>query len=254
MQAVQPTDFCGICMDETNRDFLYKTCCSLLICRKCYNQLEVESFPSHSSCPGCRQNFNKVGYSVDVVNNAVVPRAYCGLSMPNIKSLKEHDAHVLSCVDCLKKVIKGNSWFEKQLNEKFTGMKRKLQTMEDEVYVRNQRIRELTTHNAFLVREVAKKTAMLNTLTSLSVTSSDDDDELPEDVPLPEAPPQPQEAPVTPLRSSAAINAPPALPRRVRTRNRLSRSDYNSTVRIFQFADAVTPNITLEPTTANTNE
>lgn len=161
MQAIQPSDICAICMDETNRDFLYKTCCTLLLCRKCYNQLEVESFPNHSTCPGCRKCFNQVGYSIDLVNNKVVPRAYCGLPLPSIQSLKEHDEHVLSCVECLKKVIKGNSWFEKQLTEKFAGIKRKLQTVEDEVFVRNRVIRDLSSQNAFLAREVARQAETL---------------------------------------------------------------------------------------------
>lgn len=159
---IQTSDVCGICMDESNRDFLYKTCCTFLICRKCYNQLEVECFPSHSNCPGCRQSFHKVGYSVDVVNNVVVPRAYCGLPLPDVKCLKEHDAHVMGCVECLKKIIRGNSWFEKQLTEKFAGIKRKLQSTEDEVFVRNQRIHELTRQNTFLLRELARQGAILD--------------------------------------------------------------------------------------------
>lgn len=164
MQSIQSSDNCAICMDETSRDFLYKTCCTLLLCRKCYNQLEVESFPNHSTCPGCRQGFSQVGYSIDLVDNTIVPRAYCGQPLPNIKSLKEHDAHVLSCVECLKKVIKGNSWFEKQLTEKFAGIKRKLQSVEDEVYVRNNVIRNLSSQNAFLVREVERQAATIERL------------------------------------------------------------------------------------------
>lgn len=164
MQSIQTSDVCCVCMDEMNRDFLYKTCCTLIVCRKCYNQLEVESFPNHSTCPGCRQAFSKIGYSVEVINNVVVPRAYCGMALPAIQSLKEHDEHVLSCVECLKKVIKGNSWFEKQIIEKFAGIKRKLQTVEDEVFVRNQRIRELSHDNAFMAREISRQSVVLDRL------------------------------------------------------------------------------------------
>ena len=161
---IQSTDSCGICMDEANRDFMYKTCCTLLVCRKCYNQLEVESFPERSICPGCRKGFHKVGYSVDMIDNIAVPRAYCGQSLPDVQSIQEHDAHVVSCVECLKKVIRGNNWFEKQIIEKFAGIKRKLQTTEDEVYVRNQRIRELSQQNAFMAREMARQSDVINRL------------------------------------------------------------------------------------------
>lgn len=161
MQRIEPTDACCVCMDEGNRDFLYKKCCSVLLCRKCYNQLEVESFPNHSTCPGCRKSFHKVGYSVDVVGNIAVPRAYCGALLSEAQCFKDHDAHVLSCNECLKMVIKGNSWFEKQLTDKFAGLKRKLQSTEDEVYVRNQRIRELMFQNAFLTREIARQSAVI---------------------------------------------------------------------------------------------
>ena len=171
MQRIESTDACCVCMDDTNRDFLYKTCCAVLLCRQCYNQLEVEAFPNHSTCPGCRQPFHKVGYSVDVVNQIAVPRAYCGLPLPEVQSLKEHDAHVLSCVECLKKVIKGNNWFEKQLTEKFAGIKRKLQTTEDEVYVRNQRIRELTLQNAAMASEYARQTVVFQQIIHNTATA-----------------------------------------------------------------------------------
>lgn len=171
MQSIQSSDNCAICMDETSRDFLYKTCCTLLLCRKCYNQLEVESFPNHSTCPGCRQGFSQVGYSIDLVDDTIVPRAYCGQPLPHIKSLKEHDAHVLTCVECLKKVIKGNSWFEKQLTEKFAGIKRKLQSVEDEVYVRNNVIRNLSTQNAYLAREVERQAETIQRLSAASAPS-----------------------------------------------------------------------------------
>lgn len=150
MQTITPSDICGICMDEGNRDFLYKTCCTFLLCRKCFNQVELEAFPTPSNCPGCRQKFTKVTFSVDTVNNSVVPRAYCGAALLPA----EQESHVQNCVDCLKKVVKGNMWFEIQLGEKFKTLKRKLSVYEDELFVRNTRIRELTHENRNLAKEL----------------------------------------------------------------------------------------------------
>lgn len=162
LQRIEPSDTCCVCMDENNRNFMFKTCCSVLLCRSCYNQLEVEAFPGRNSCPGCRTTFNKIGYSVKVVDNIAVPRAYCGVVLTDVKSLKEHDEHVLSCADCLRKVIAGQRWFEGQLTEKFAGMKRKLQSVEDEVYVRNHQIRNLTSENRHLMGELTQIIAVMS--------------------------------------------------------------------------------------------
>lgn len=151
MQTIQPSDICGICMDECNRDFLYKTCCTFLLCRKCFNQLELESFPNTSNCPGCRQKFTKVTFSVETVNSSAVPRSYCGAILVS----EEQDTHVNNCVHCLKKVVRGNMWFETQLGEKFKTLKRKMSVLEDELFIRNTRIRELTHEHRKLEKELS---------------------------------------------------------------------------------------------------
>ena len=150
LSSIQPSDVCGVCMDEVNRDFLFKTCCTMLLCRKCFNQLEVEAFPDASKCPGCRKNFTKVTFSIESVQDKIQPRAYCG----EFVSMETQDQHVNQCIQCLKKVIKGNMWFEMQLSDKFKTLKRKMSVFEDEIFIRNTRIRELNHENRKLSKEL----------------------------------------------------------------------------------------------------
>ena len=219
MQRIELSDTCCVCMDETSRDFLHKACCSVLVCRKCYNKLEVECFPERTKCPGCRGSFEKTGYSVEVVNNIAVPRAYCGQLLPDVKSLKEHDQHVLECAECLKKIVRGHTWFETQLTEKFTGMKRKMNVLQDEVFVRNQHIQTLKSENQFLANELLRTVAML-TRFKRSRTEA-----LPEPVVVPTLSPSTtevftsdEEAQNTPPRQTTEV--PPTAPARASARSR----------------------------------
>jgi hypothetical protein len=163
MDPILSSDVCGICMDETNRDFLFKSCCTFLICRGCYNKLEVESFPVISCCPGCRQEFTKASFSVDSVNNHSVPRAYCG-SVLSLTESNGYENHVNQCLQCMQKIIKGNQWFEMQLTHKFTSLKRKMESYEDELFVKNQRLRILSRENRILLREVSYRNQQVTQL------------------------------------------------------------------------------------------
>ena len=168
LQSIQPSDVCGVCMDEGNRDFLFKTCCTMLLCRKCFNQLEVEMFPDASKCPGCRKHFTKMTFSIESVQDKIQPRAYCGAFV----SVENQDQHVNQCVDCLKKVIKGNMWFEMQLSDKFKTLKRKLSVFEDEIFIRNTRIRELNHENRKLSKELLVRNNHIMMLQQLRARSS----------------------------------------------------------------------------------
>lgn len=160
MQTILPTDCCGVCMDESSRDFLYKTCCTFLVCRKCYNLLEVEAFPNVSNCPGCRSTFTKVSYTVNESSEHRYPQAYCGERMS--LDVKEHQLHFQNCLTCLQKIVVGNNWFEKQITKKFIALKQKYDECRDDLFAHQESTQELVSHNHFLRREMAKLMALVD--------------------------------------------------------------------------------------------
>lgn len=160
MEPIKASDICSVCMDETHREFVYKTCCTLLLCRKCFNQLEVESFPNDTPCPGCRRVFPKICFNAVTINKTSTRKI-----APCKKLVTEDETtHLENCVKCLQELIRGNTLFEQNIGEKHNKLKRKHDILQDEVFVRNQRIRELSnevTARGALIRELYQKNAAL---------------------------------------------------------------------------------------------
>lgn len=160
METIKPSDICGICMDEGNREFLYKTCCTFLICRVCFNSLEVEAFPKTSSCPGCRKDFCKLSLTAVVIDNENVPIAPCKAVCKD----ENPNDHIKNCLRCLQLVVHGNNWFEDNVAKKYTNLKRKYESCQDEVFARNQRIYDLTFENRSLKTEIGLRNHRIRTL------------------------------------------------------------------------------------------
>lgn len=159
MEPIKSSDICSVCMDECNREFIYKTCCTLLICRVCLNQLEVESFPNNTCCPGCRQMFPKICFNAVTENEKTHKVAPC-----KAKVTEKEAVHINNCVKCLQEVVRGNNWFEEQFGNKYNNLKRKHDSLLDEVFVRNQRIRDITHENRVLTRELAVRNTRISAL------------------------------------------------------------------------------------------
>ena len=169
METLKPTDICGICMDENNKEFLYKTCCTFLICRVCFNSLEVEAFPKTSTCPGCRKDFCKLSLTAVVIDNVNVPLAPCKAVCKD----ENPDDHIKNCLRCLQLIVNGNNWFEDNVAKKYTSLKRKYESCQDEVYARNQRIYDLTFENRNLKTEIGLRNHRIRILQTFLLRRED---------------------------------------------------------------------------------
>jgi hypothetical protein len=162
METLKTGDICGICMDECSKDFLFKTCCTFIVCRVCFNKMEVESFPKNSTCPGCRKEFSKLSLTTVVIDNVNVPLAPCKEVCGS-----DPEEHIYNCVKCLKLIVNGNNWFEENIAKKFNGLKRKYESCQDEVYARNQRICDLTFENRNIRIEINLRNQRIRSLQSM---------------------------------------------------------------------------------------
>jgi hypothetical protein len=195
METIKDSDICGICMDESNRDFLFKTCCTFLMCRVCYNKLEIESFPKNTKCAGCRKEVSKITLTTSVVDNTNVPVTPCG------KVLSESAVdHINNCVQCLRLIVHGNNYFEEQVGEKFKTLKRKLDSSQDEVYAREQCIRDLTYDNRQLKLDVSLRNKRIRDLQTFLLQNNDND------VPVPAVTQRRQDVPDSNVSVTSVVN------------------------------------------------
>jgi len=157
MNPITASDVCQVCYDESQRTFVYKKCCSLLLCRSCLTNMMLTSFPDLATCPGCRAVFTCDLCNCVTVGSQVLPCAPCNCLL----LIKEHETvelcvatHMKNCVPCLQKLVRNNHLFQQKVGQKFNGLKRKYSVLKDEVFVRNTRIRELLLVNNELSTQV----------------------------------------------------------------------------------------------------
>lgn len=103
-----------------------------------------------------------------VIDNENVPLAPCKAICKD----ESPETHIKNCLRCLQLIVHGNNWFEDNVAKKYTNLKRKYESSQDEVFARNQRIYDLTFENRSLKTEIGLRNHRIRTLQTILLRSN----------------------------------------------------------------------------------